>query len=67
MSGSPSRSNNIEAVFPLSPTQEGMLYHTLKNPESAVYVGQHVMEDLRNALYRHLQRITIGEKTVELR
>ena len=44
MSSSPSQSNNIEAVFPLSPTQEGMLYHTLKNPESAVYVGQHVME-----------------------
>jgi amino acid adenylation domain-containing protein len=44
MSGAPSQSSNIEAVFPLSPTQEGMLYHTLKNPESAVYVGQHVME-----------------------
>lgn len=44
MSGAPSRSSNIEAVFPLSPTQEGMLYHTLKSPGSAVYVGQHVME-----------------------
>ena len=50
MSGAPSQSNNIEAVFPLSPTQEGMLYHTLKNPESAVYVGQHVME-LRHAAH----------------
>jgi amino acid adenylation domain-containing protein len=44
MSGAPSRSSNIEAVFPLSPTQEGMLYHTLKSPGSAVYVGQHVLE-----------------------
>lgn len=37
-------SENVESVFPLSPTQEGMLYHTLHSPGSGVYIGQHVIE-----------------------
>ncbi len=31
---------NIEAVYPLSPTQQGMLFHSLLAPESGVYVEQ---------------------------
>jgi len=32
--------DGIEAIYPLSPTQQGMLFHTIADPESGVYVGQ---------------------------
>lgn len=31
---------NIEAVYPLSPMQEGMLFHTLMNPGTGIYLMQ---------------------------
>ncbi|MDH3222330.1 MAG: amino acid adenylation domain-containing protein [Gemmatimonadota bacterium] len=31
---------NIEAAFPLTPLQEGMLYHSLRDPTSGFYHGQ---------------------------
>lgn len=31
---------NIENIYPLSPTQQGILFHTLNAPESGVYVVQ---------------------------
>ncbi|HEY6802282.1 MAG TPA: condensation domain-containing protein [Pyrinomonadaceae bacterium] len=31
---------NIEAIYPLSPLQQGMLFHTLCAPQAAVYFGQ---------------------------
>ncbi|BAY23347.1 amino acid adenylation domain protein [Calothrix sp. NIES-2100] len=31
---------NIENIYPLSPTQQGILFHTLRAPESGVYVVQ---------------------------
>ena len=34
------KSQNIEDIFPLSPTQEGMLFHSLYSPESGDYVSQ---------------------------
>jgi microcystin synthetase protein McyB len=31
---------NIETAFELSPLQEGMLYHTIRHPDSSLYRGQ---------------------------
>jgi amino acid adenylation domain-containing protein/non-ribosomal peptide synthase protein (TIGR01720 family) len=31
---------NIEAIYPLSPMQEGMLFHTLMNPGTGIYLMQ---------------------------
>lgn len=65
MSGAPSQASNVEAVFPLSPTQEGMLYHTLESPGSAVYVGQHVMEleSSDSRLLREAWRLVVAQHT----
>ena len=35
---------NVEDVYPLTSTQEGMLYHTLSDPVSGVYVNQVITE-----------------------
>ena len=41
MAVSPSR-RNIETIYALSPMQEGMLFHTLYDPDSGVYFEQTV-------------------------
>src|SRR5918998_6003051 len=33
-------SNNVEAIYPLSPMQEGMLFHTVYAPGTGIYVNQ---------------------------
>ncbi len=35
-----SKKQNIEAIYPLSPMQQGMLFHTIYNPESEEYFEQ---------------------------
>jgi amino acid adenylation domain-containing protein len=37
-------SGNIQAIFALTPAQEGMLFHTLQAPGSGVYVNQFTAE-----------------------
>lgn len=34
------QNKNIEAIYPLSPMQQGMLFHTLYRPDEGVYVNQ---------------------------
>ncbi|MCV3211983.1 amino acid adenylation domain-containing protein [Plectonema radiosum NIES-515] len=34
------KSKNIDSIYPLSPTQQGMLFHSLYAPESGVYFEQ---------------------------
>ncbi|MEH2140432.1 amino acid adenylation domain-containing protein [Nostoc sp.] len=34
------KNKNIESIYPLSPMQQGMLFHTLHEPESGVYLEQ---------------------------
>ncbi|MEH2381360.1 MAG: amino acid adenylation domain-containing protein [Nostoc sp.] len=36
----PSKSKDIESIYPLSPTQEGILFHTLYESESTIYFEQ---------------------------
>lgn len=35
-----SKNKDIESIYPLSPTQEGILFHTLYEPESTIYFEQ---------------------------
>ena len=37
---SPSKTQNIESIYPLSPMQQGMLFHSLYAPDSGVYFEQ---------------------------
>lgn len=46
---------NIEAIYPLSPMQEGMLFHTLMNPGTGIYLMQnryYVEGEMDAALFR---------------
>nr|MDP9121889.1 condensation domain-containing protein [Acidobacteriota bacterium] len=35
---------NLESIYRLSPVQEGILFHTLREPESGLYVQQLVVK-----------------------
>ena len=34
------QAENIQAIYPLAPLQEGMLFHTVADPDSGVYIEQ---------------------------
>src|SRR5205809_6684238 len=38
----------VEAVYPLSPLQQGMLYHTLRSPDARFYITQRVYTTIGN-------------------
>lgn len=38
------QARNIESIFPLTPLQEGILFHALKSPLPALYMGQYSCE-----------------------
>ncbi|WP_375511202.1 amino acid adenylation domain-containing protein [uncultured Nostoc sp.] len=37
------KTKNIESIYPLTPMQQGMLFHSLFAPESGVYFGQMIL------------------------
>jgi amino acid adenylation domain-containing protein/non-ribosomal peptide synthase protein (TIGR01720 family) len=45
----PNNSKNVESIYPLSPMQQGMLFHTLYTPESRMYF-QHLSCVLQGCL-----------------
>ena len=40
MSSPQANARNVEDAYPLSPMQEGMLFHSLYSPEAGLYVTQ---------------------------
>jgi amino acid adenylation domain-containing protein/non-ribosomal peptide synthase protein (TIGR01720 family) len=58
---------NIEAVYPLSPMQEGMLFHTLMNPGTGIYLMQNrycVEGDLDQARFREAWQQVIARHSI---
>src|SRR5262245_52237690 len=57
------KAQNIEDVYELSPLQQGMLFHTLRNPDSSMYFHQ-VVYTLQGSLDLHAFQ-QAWRKTVE--
>ena len=49
------RKENIENIYRLSPTQEGILFHSLNSPKSSVYVNQFCCRLSGKLHYQNLQ------------
>jgi len=41
------RGREVEDIYPLSPMQQGMLFHSLRDPTSGIYVEQHTFRSPR--------------------
>ncbi len=61
-------SNNVEAIYPLSPMQEGMLFHTVYAPGTGVYVNQvaYTFGELRAHLKGRLPEYMVPSAVVVL-
>ncbi|MBK9111632.1 MAG: hypothetical protein IPM88_08095 [Nitrospira sp.] len=58
---------NIEAIYPLSPMQEGMLFHTLMNPGTGIYLMQnryYVEGEMDAALFRKAWEQVIARHSI---
>ncbi|CAG0992339.1 nonribosomal peptide synthetase DhbF [Myxococcaceae bacterium] len=58
---------DIEDIYPLTPMQEGMLFHSLLNPGSGVYVMQDrflLQGALDVAAFREAWRAVVGEQVI---
>ncbi|MBA5872920.1 MAG: amino acid adenylation domain-containing protein [Nitrospira sp. CR1.2] len=58
---------NIEAVYPLSPMQEGMLFHTLMNPGTGIYLMQnryYVEGEMDAVLFRRAWEQVIARHSI---
>ncbi|WP_437646498.1 amino acid adenylation domain-containing protein [Sorangium sp. So ce362] len=67
MSTKPDPSANIESVYPLSPMQEGMLFHTLLRPSSGVYLMQNryrIEGDLQNDAFERGWREVVARHAI---
>lgn len=61
------KKQNIEAVYPLSPMQQGMVFHSLYAPESSVYFEQLsciLRGELRTDAFRRAWQETISRQAV---
>lgn len=52
---------NVSDVYPLSPTQEGMLFHTISDPKSGVYID-HVVVSIKGSI--DLSRLAVSFQKV---
>lgn len=62
----PIPAGEIEDIYPLSPMQQGMLFHTLSEPESGVYLNQMrvSIEGLDVERFRHAWQATLEHHAI---
>ena len=61
------KNKNVEAVYPLSPLQQGLLFHTLYAPQSGVYIAQMICAlhgDLNVAAFKQVWQQVVDRHTV---
>ncbi|MEW6993768.1 amino acid adenylation domain-containing protein [Colwelliaceae bacterium MEBiC 14330] len=63
-----SHANNIETIYPLTPVQQGMLFHTLMQPGSGIYLQQYryimEMENLDIAAFENAWQAVVDRHQV---
>ena len=58
---------NVEDIYPLSPTQEGLLFHTLNAPRSGVYFNQYhclLCGNLNRAAFKQAWQAVVDRHTI---
>ncbi|CAH9061866.1 D-alanine--D-alanyl carrier protein ligase [Pseudoalteromonas sp. CIP111854] len=60
--------DNIETIYPLTPVQHGMLFHTLMQPNSGIYLQQYryimTMDNLNVAAFEKAWQAVVGRHQV---